>query len=91
MKPLPKKTKWAYFFLLNDHIHYMLWHMNFFVWVVPYISTFNLNLKFVIDLQQVSCFLGTPVSSTNKTDHHDITEMLLKVVLSTIKQTTPIV
>jgi len=27
---------------------------------------------------------GTPVSSTNKTDHHDITEILLKVVLNTI-------
>jgi hypothetical protein len=30
---------------------------------------------------------GPPVSSTNKTDHHDITEILLKVVLNTIKQT----
>jgi hypothetical protein len=30
---------------------------------------------------------GPPVSSTNKTDHHDITEIVLKVVLSTIKQT----
>jgi hypothetical protein len=29
--------------------------------------------------------LGTPVSSTNKADHHEITEILLKVVLSTIK------
>jgi hypothetical protein len=28
-----------------------------------------------------------PVSSTNKTDRHDITEILLKVALSTIKQT----
>ena len=28
--------------------------------------------------------LGTPVSSTKKTDWHDITEILLKVVLSTI-------
>ena len=28
-----------------------------------------------------------PVSSTNKTDRHDITEMLLKVALNTIKQT----
>jgi hypothetical protein len=28
--------------------------------------------------------LGTPVSSTNKTDQHDITEILLKVVLNTI-------
>jgi hypothetical protein len=31
--------------------------------------------------------LGTPVSSTNKTDCHDITEILLKVALNTIKQT----
>jgi hypothetical protein len=28
---------------------------------------------------------GPPVSSTNRTDHHDITEILLKVVLNTIK------
>jgi hypothetical protein len=27
---------------------------------------------------------GTPVSSTNKTDRHDITEILLKVELNTI-------
>ena len=30
----------------------------------------------------------TPVSSTNKTDSHDITEILLKVVLNTINQTS---
>jgi hypothetical protein len=30
--------------------------------------------------------LGPPVSSTNKTDRHDITETLLKVALNTIKQ-----
>jgi hypothetical protein len=30
---------------------------------------------------------GTQVSSTNKTDCHDITEILLKVALNTIKQT----
>jgi len=28
--------------------------------------------------------MGTPVSSTNKTDSHDITEILLKVALNTI-------
>jgi hypothetical protein len=28
--------------------------------------------------------LGTPVSSINKTDRHDITEILLKVALNTI-------
>ena len=31
--------------------------------------------------------LGAPVPSTNKTDRHDITEILLKVVLNTINQT----
>jgi hypothetical protein len=29
-------------------------------------------------------FYGTPVSSTNKTDRHDIAEILLKVALNTI-------
>jgi hypothetical protein len=29
-------------------------------------------------------FSGTPVSTTNKTDHDDIAEILLKVVLNTI-------
>jgi hypothetical protein len=31
---------------------------------------------------------GTPVSSNNKTDHHDITEVLLKVTLNTINPLT---
>jgi hypothetical protein len=31
--------------------------------------------------------LGPLVSFTNKTEHHDITEILLKVALNTIKQT----
>jgi hypothetical protein len=31
---------------------------------------------------------GTPVSSTNKTDRHDIFEILLKVALNTINLTT---
>ena len=31
-------------------------------------------------------FPGTPVSSTNKTDRHVITKILLKVTLNTIKQ-----
>jgi hypothetical protein len=29
---------------------------------------------------------GTPVSSANKTDHHDFTEILLKVALNTINR-----
>jgi hypothetical protein len=34
---------------------------------------------------------GALVSSTNKPDRHDITEILLKVALSTINQTKPYV
>ena len=46
-------------------------------------------MKFVSDLRQVGGFLrGTPVSFTNKTDHHAITEILLKVGLHTINQPT---
>ena len=47
------------------------------------------EIKFVSDLQQVGGFLrGTPVSSTKKTDSHDVTEILLKVTLHTINQPT---
>jgi hypothetical protein len=44
-------------------------------------------INFVSDLRQVGGGTpGTPVSSTNKTDRHDITEILLKVALDTIEQ-----
>ena len=42
-------------------------------------------IKFVCDLVWFS--VGTPVSSTNKTDCCDITEILLKVVLNTLTLT----
>ena len=44
-------------------------------------------IKFVSDLRQVSgqwFSPGTPVSSTNKADRHDIAEILLKVALNTM-------
>ena len=45
-------------------------------------------IKFVNDLQQdlrsVVFYAGIPVSSTNKTDCHDITEILLKVASNSI-------
>jgi hypothetical protein len=41
-------------------------------------------IKFVSVLRQVGGFLGYSVISTNKTDRHDITEILLKVALNTI-------
>jgi len=42
-------------------------------------------IKFLSDLRQVGGF--SPVSSTNKPDRHDITEILLKLALNTINQT----
>jgi hypothetical protein len=48
-------------------------------------------IKFVSEFRQVSGFsTGTPVSSTNKTDLHDRTEILLKVALNTINHQTVI-
>ena len=43
-------------------------------------------IMFVNDMRQVGSFPDTPVSSTNKTDRHDITEILLKVVFKHHKQ-----
>jgi hypothetical protein len=45
----------------------------------------------LIDLEEIAAAgrwfsPGTLVSSTNKTDRHDITEILLKVALNTISQ-----
>jgi hypothetical protein len=45
-------------------------------------------IKCVSNLRQVSGFpTGSPVSSTNKTDSHDVIEILLKVALNTIALT----
>jgi hypothetical protein len=45
-------------------------------------------VKFVSDSRQVGGFFpGIPVSSTNKTDHRDTTEILLKVAFNTITLT----
>ena len=53
------------------------------------VNTYCFNLKlikknFVSDLRQVSSFLWALVSSTNKTDRHNITEIFLNVTLKTI-------
>jgi hypothetical protein len=51
---------------------------------------YNYVIKFDSDIRWFSP--GTPVSSPNKTDRHDIAEILLKVALCIIKpnQTKPI-
>jgi hypothetical protein len=43
-------------------------------------------IQCVSDLRQVGGFPGTPVSSTNKTDHHDKAGILLKVALNTMRK-----
>jgi hypothetical protein len=45
-------------------------------------------LKMHICYANIYCLKSTLVSFTNKTDRHDITEILLNVALNTIKQTT---
>jgi hypothetical protein len=43
-------------------------------------------IKFVSDLRQVGgFFLGTPISSNNKTDRQDVTEILADVVILDIE------
>jgi hypothetical protein len=42
----------------------------------------TLCVKFVSDLQQISGFPGTLLSSSNKTDRHGITELLLKMAFN---------
>ena len=46
-------------------------------------------IKFVSDLRQLGGFLWVLFFSTDKTEHHDITEILLRVALSTLSQTKP--
>jgi hypothetical protein len=45
------------------------------------------QLDLQLPMQSVPITIPGPVSSTKKTDGHDIAEILLKVALSTIKQT----
>ena len=52
--------------------------------IIPGRGVQHYVIKFVSDLRQVGWF--PPVSSTNKTDRHDITEILLTMALNTIKQ-----
>jgi hypothetical protein len=52
--------------------------------------TFIAHVEFSISMTSSGRWFsrGPPVSTTNKTDLHDITEILLKVTLNTIKQKT---
>ena len=95
---LPQTNKWNYWmFVLNSRWHTIQGATYLMGFVGPIecmspccllVYCFNVD----IDLQWLSAvrciFSGTPVSSTNKTDRHDITEILLKVAFNT-KTLTP--
>ena len=53
----------------------------------PVLSNAYITSKMLHGRQSVNLSLFTPVSSTNKSDCHDITEILLKVALNTITLT----
>jgi hypothetical protein len=80
-------------YVLGSVLHFLVFCVMFlrFVYLrpvscVPNVASFS--GLFILDCRfcflQCLYFLGTPVSSTNKTDHHDLTDILLKVMLSTI-------
>jgi hypothetical protein len=57
------------------------------MWLVVIYLTSEVNILMNMCLYKYMCRWfspGTLVSSTNKTDHHDITDILLKVALNTI-------
>ena len=75
---------WIYNYLCNQYLSPLMWWIR--------IST---RAKCTTLCDKVCQWLATgrsfspgpPISSTNKTDHHDITEILLKVALNAINQT----
>ena len=93
--PKGKSQIWLYHHPLNclykfssTHIYLILYQQR--VWV-----RISIRARCTELCDKVCQWLATgqwfspcpPVSSTNKTDCHDITEILLKVALNTIKQT----
>ena len=75
---------WIYNYLFNQCLSpLMLW-----VWNLIRVRCTTLCDKVCEWLAKGRWFsLGPTVSSTNKTERHDITEIFLKVALNTIKQT----
>ena len=77
-------------FLSIGFILFLNWKLSKFFFVISKTSLWLLLSTTLCDkvcqwLATVWWFsLGTLVSSTNKTDHHDITEILLKVALNSI-------
>jgi hypothetical protein len=78
---------WIYNYICNQYLSPLMWvRISISAWCT------TLCDKVCQWLATVRWFsLSPPVSSTNKTDRHDITEILLKVALDTIKQTNKLI
>ena len=73
---------WIYNYLCNQYLSPLKVRIRtpFMAWCTQYNIMWS---SLSVTWHSSGVFSGTPVSSTNKTDRHDITEILLKVTLST--------
>ena len=76
----------------NNNNHYYYYNNYIIIIIIIILLLSLLLLQHCVISLSVTCdrsmvFPGTPVSSTNKFDRHDITEILLKKTLNTINQT----
>jgi hypothetical protein len=74
------------------HLHAISAYHHITLWVWIALKRGVLDTKLCDEVCQLLVVVrwfspGTPVSSTSKSDLHDITKILLKVALNTIKQT----
>ena len=69
--------------IFESYSHYVIKNLIPDHGEVYLIQHYVINLAVTCGMSVVS---GTPVSSANKTELHDITEILLKVVLNIIKK-----
>ena len=90
--PTGPSWSWSYGSWIHNYLcNQCLSPLKLWVWILLKQGVLNTTLCHKVSQWLATCrwfSLGTPVSSTNKTDRHDITEILLKVALSTINQST---
>jgi hypothetical protein len=71
---------WIYICNINVYLHCLVLTYLHITFIILIVHVYYISLICII----TNSLSVTPVSSTNKTDHHVITDMLLKVALNTI-------
>ena len=81
-------TKFQFIGLRGCHDHMVEGFTTTYAIIVYHHSSGEFEFRsgevYLIQLDMMKFSMCTPVSSTNKTDRHNITEILLKVTLNTI-------